>query len=136
MCMWWVLALILAAGVIAAVVWVRGRVDDPVQPHGTPRDAGCCGQHAVCERDSLLAAVSSRVEYYDDEELDHYRGRAADAYDDAEAEEFRSVLYTMRDDDVPGWCRSLQLRGIELPDQLRDEVVLIVGEDRAARTHK
>ena len=120
MCMWWVLALILAAGVIAAVVWVRGRVDDPVQPHGTPRDAGCCGQHAVCERDSLLAAVSSRVEYYDDEE----------------AEEFRSVLYTMRDDDVPGWCRSLQLRGIELPDQLRDEVVLIVGEDRAARTHK
>lgn len=134
--MWWVLALILAAGVIAAVVWVRGRVDDPVQPRGTPRDAGCCGQHAVCERDSLLAAVSSRVEYYDDEELDRYRGRAADAYDDAEAEEFRSVLYTMHDDDVPGWCRSLQLRGIELPDQLRDEVVLIVGEDRAARTHK
>lgn len=90
----------------------------------------------MCERDSLLAAVSSRVEYYDDEELDRYRGRAADAYDDAEAEEFRSVLYTMRDDDVPGWCRSLQLRGIELPDQLRDEVVLIVGEDRAARRHK
>ena len=90
----------------------------------------------MCERDSLLAGVSRRVEYYDDEELDRYRGVAADGYADEQAEEFRDVLYTMDEDDVPGWCRSLQLRGIELPDQLKEEVLLIVGEHRSAATRK
>ena len=33
-------------------------------------DAECCGQHEVCEKESLLAAVSKKIEYYDDEELD------------------------------------------------------------------
>ena len=31
-----------------------------------------------------------------------------------------------------GWVRSLQLRGIELPDDLKDEVFLIIGERRTA----
>ena len=33
-----------------------------------------CGQHEICEKESLLAAVSKKVEYYDDEELDRFRG--------------------------------------------------------------
>lgn len=37
-------------------------------------DVECCGQHEVCERDSLLAAVSKQIEYYDDEELDTFIG--------------------------------------------------------------
>ncbi len=90
----------------------------------------CCGMHEVCERESLLAAVSKEVEYYDDEELDAYRGRTGDAYSEAEVEEFRYVLYTMREDEVAGWVRSLQLRGVELPDGVKDEVLMIVGELR------
>ena len=39
-------------------------------------DMECCGQHETCEKDSLLAAVSNNVEYYNDEELDRFRGRA------------------------------------------------------------
>ena len=42
----------------------------------------------------------------------------------------RMPLYTMQDIDVAGWVRSLQLRGIELPDDLKDEVFLIIGERR------
>ena len=34
-------------------------------------------------------------------------------------------------DEVAGWVRSLTLRGIELPDEVKDEVLLIVGERRA-----
>lgn len=94
------------------------------------RPEGCCGQHEVCEKESLLAAVSKEVEYYEDEELDDFRGRAAAAYTPAEAEKFREVLYTMRTDEVAGWVRSLTLRGINLPDELRDEVLLLVGERR------
>lgn len=47
-----------------------------------------------------------------------------------ETEQFRDVLYTTKDDEVAGWIRSLQLRGIELPDNLKDEVFLIIGERR------
>jgi hypothetical protein len=93
-------------------------------------DAECCGQHEICERDSLLAAVSKQIEYYDDEELDKYIGTAPDAYTPEQEDEFRDVFYTMQDTDVAGWVRSLQLRGIALPDNIKDEVFLIIGERR------
>ena len=32
---------------------------------------------------------------------------------------------------VAGWVRSLQLRAVELPDAIKDEVFLIVGERRS-----
>ena len=94
------------------------------------KDDGCCGQHEVCEKDSLLAAVSRDIEYYEDEDLDSYRGKASDAYSEQEVEEFQEVLYTLRSEEVAGWVRSLQLRRVELPDELKDEVCLIIGERR------
>lgn len=93
-------------------------------------DEECCGQHETCEKDSLLAAVSKGIEYYDDEELDRFRGRTSEQYTSEEVEEFREVMFTCQDEEVAGWCRSLQLRGIELPDELKDELFLIIGERR------
>ena len=92
----------------------------------------CCGMHAVCEKD-LLSPVSVEYEYYDDEELDAYRGRGAESYTDEEVEQFRDVLLTLRPDDVAGWSRSMQLRGIELPTEVREELLMIVGEQRDKR---
>lgn len=100
------------------------------------RPDGCCGQHEVCEKESLLAAVSKEIEYYDDEELDTFRGRASEDYTAQEIECFEEVLTTMRDDEVAGWVRSLQLRGINLPDAIKDEVFLIVGEFRSEAHHR
>lgn len=111
----------------------RGELDalpEPVQV-----DSECCGQHEVCEKESLLAAVSKQIEYYDDEELDRYIGVSPEAYTPEQADEFRDVFYTMRDEDVAGWVRSLQLRGIALPDAIKDEVFLIVGERRMQPAH-
>ena len=93
-------------------------------------DSECCGMHEICERESLLAAVSKDIEYYNDEELDVFKGRHSDSYSTAEIAEFGEVLYTLRSEEVAGWVRSLQLREIELPDPLKDEVLLIVGERR------
>lgn len=90
-------------------------------------EADCCGQHEVCEKDLLLQAANRPIEYYDDEELDAFRGRPSDAYTEAETESFAEVFHTMWESDVPGWLRSLQLRGIELPDALKDEVLLIIN---------
>lgn len=106
----------------------KGEIEE-MPPVVTPNDE-CCGQHEVCEKDSLLAAVSKDIEYYDDESLDVYRGVPSHAYTSEQVEEFEEVLYTMRNDEVAGWVRSLQLRGIELPDLIKDEVFLIIGERR------
>ncbi len=51
-----------------------------------------------------------------------------------ESDEFRDILYTMRSDEVAGWVRSLQLRMVNLPDDVKDEVFLIVGERRTSHT--
>ncbi|MBQ8672916.1 MAG: phospholipase [Bacteroides sp.] len=102
-------------------------------PDVVEADQECCGQHEVCERDSLLAAVSKQIEYYDDEELDRYIGVPAEGYTPEQEEEFRDIFYTMKSDEVAGWVRSLQLRGIALPDSVKDEVFLIVGERRGIK---
>ncbi|MDY5353048.1 MAG: phospholipase [Bacteroides pyogenes] len=106
----------------------KGELDS--MPEVKEVDTECCGQHETCEKDSLLAAVSKKIEYYDDEELDEFVGRFSDEYTEEEAELFRDVLYTMQEVEVAGWIRSLQLRGIEFPDALKDEVYLIIGERR------
>lgn len=106
----------------------RGEIDQLDEPKII--DEECCGEHAVCERESLLAAVSKEIEYYDDEELDTYKGLPSDEYTENMTDEFREVLYTLQEAEVAGWIRSLQLRGINLPDALKDEAFLIVGELR------
>ena len=131
------LLLLLALGIVAALIgtalqWWHS-VHNPgstTEPVIRQRSSDCCGQHEVCDKESLLAAVSKAVEYYDDEELDRFAGRRADSYDMRETDEFEEILTTVRSEDVAGWVRSLQLRGIELPEALRDEVILIVGERR------
>lgn len=91
----------------------------------------CCGMHITCERDSLLSTVSESIEYYDDEELDRFKGRSPDSYTAEETEEFRNVLLTLLPHDIAGWGRSIQLRDIELPDEIREELLMIVAEARA-----
>lgn len=136
----WILILILIGvvvfGLIAGYFYNRNinrkiaKGELKEAPEVKTVDNECCGQHQICEKESLLAAVSKKIEYYDDEELDRFKGRPGNGYSDEEIEEFRDILYTMQEVDVAGWSRSLQLRGIELPDELKDELFLIVGERR------
>lgn len=74
----------------------------------------------------MMEAATKEIEYYDDEELDRYKGRESDQYTDDEIAEFAEVLYTMRPDEVAGWNRSLILRGINLPNALKDEVIMLI----------
>lgn len=139
--MWYIVLSLIVLGVVAAVAGYfrnrklqqmleRGEISEIPEAREIVEEEECCGQHETCERDSLLAAVSKAVEYYDDEELDRFRGMEADAYDEAAVDEFREVLYTLKEIEVAGWLRSLQLRSINLPDAIKDEAFLIVGERR------
>lgn len=99
-----------------------------------PADTECCGMHITCEKDSLVAGLDRELLYYDDEELDAYRGRTADSYTDTEIEEFREVLLTLRPEEIAGWARSITTRGITLPADVRDELLLIVAEARNSKS--
>lgn len=89
----------------------------------------CCGMHLVCEKTSL-SIVSDEIIYYDDEELDRYIGRTPESYSSEETEEFRDVLMTLLPEDVAGWAKSITLRKIELPYEVKDELLLLVSEQR------
>lgn len=136
-----IIAIALIGGIAALTHWLRARyyqkkieegalTEEQVPSTLNPVDMECCGQHEVCEKDSLLAAISKEVEYYNDEELDRFRGKRSDEYTEEESAEFREILFTMRSDEVAGWVRSLQLRQIELPDDVREDVIFLVGERR------
>lgn len=101
----------------------------PPAPSSSPSDSGCCGLHAVCAKARLREALATDIVYYDDEELDAYAGLPAECYTPAQTEQFRQVLLTMQVSDVAGWLRSLQLRHIHLPAQLRDELMLVVSNE-------
>ena len=137
--MWILIVSLLALTIVAMFIgkWYYYRINKKIEkgeleeiPPVVEVDEECCGQHETCERDSLLAAVSKGIVYYDDEELDRFIGLNPDDYTAEDEEEFRDVFYTMQDTDVAGWVRSLQLRGIALPNNIKDEVFLIVGERR------
>ena len=133
-----ILAAIVGVGALCLLYELyarrRGIADEAPAPAEVPEE--CCGQHAVCERDSLLAGLDREIVYFDDEELDAYAGRAPEDYTPEETEEFRDVLLTLLPDDVAPWARSLQQRGIALPAPVRDELLMIVGENRTNRENE
>lgn len=90
-------------------------------------DDECCGEHEVCEKGKIKRALRTNIEYFDDEELDAYRGTASDEYDDEAVEEFREVLYTMDPKEIDDWLKSLELREVALPDALKDELFMLMG---------
>ena len=89
----------------------------------------CCGQHLVCERETLLQ-TNAQIEYFDDEELDALAGINPDDYTNEQHESLRAVFETLQEKDVPAWCRSIQLRNIALPQDIREEALLICRERR------
>lgn len=133
------LILFVCLGVFIVVVFeIRARKEqkkdtsepEKVTPKPVVTDGECCGQHLVCEREMLLQ-TNAKVEYYDDEELDALAGIAPEDYTEEQHQMIREVFDTLQEKDVPGWVRSLQLRNIQLPADIREEALLIVVERRS-----
>ncbi|MCQ2335614.1 MAG: phospholipase [Paludibacteraceae bacterium] len=91
-------------------------------------DGECCGAHEICEKTGKYNP-QFKPDYYDDEELDAYKGVSPDDYSEEAVAEFDEVLMTMNEEDVAGWLRSLQLRGIELPYSVRDKAIMILNQN-------
>ena len=133
-----ILFILLGLVILVLFEW-RARKEDQEQNEQIPSDSsiksqetddsGCCGQHLVCERETLLQ-TNAEIIYYDDEELDTLAGIPATEYTEEQRKMIREVFQTMQEKDVPGWVRSLQLRNIQLPMDVREEALFIVVERR------
>lgn len=134
-----ILAVTVAVGLILYILDRVTRKPDGKTADDTPEandDAQqCCGMHITCQKDSLVKA-STEIVYYDDEELDRFAGIAPDGYSDEQTEEFRDIMLTLLPDDIAGWARSLELRGIALPEIVRQELLMMVEETRRSRSSK
>lgn len=118
-----ILLLGLAAlGVIAGILGLVSRHGEDEKIVEADSCATCNGVNDKCEQECMMEVAVKEIEYFDDEELDVFRERRSDSYTDEEAELFREILYTMRPNEVKDWTRSLTLRQISLPDQVKDEV--------------
>ena len=114
-----------AFSALYAIVTNRNREESPVVQADSC--ATCNGENDKCEQECMMEAATKPIEYFDDEELDAFKGRSSDGYTDEEVEQFSYILNTMPQEEIKDWCRSLHLRGIEIPDQLKDEVYMMMG---------
>jgi len=129
------LSVILGIFVIAAIGFLvadnrkkakRAKVEgQPETVSAPPLD--CCGAHEVCEYDEIKMD-ESRIEYYDDEELDQFKNIAPAEYNDNQIDQFREVLYTLKTEEIRYWLLSIERRKINLPTILQDEARMLMAE--------
>ena len=100
----------------------------------TPPQESCtasqatCGITCHCNAETLRKKMQPAIEYYEDEELDRYKGVNSTDYNDTQTAEFSEVLTTLRPQEVGSWLQSLEKRGIQLPASLRDETLMLMNE--------
>jgi hypothetical protein len=132
----------VAVGVVLYLLDLRSRKKHPGQaaepgggqPAATPTCADTtCALHDLCPSEAIMqCAVSNEIVYYDDEELDAFKGRGARDYTEAEIEQFRDVLYTLKPADLLGWEQSVTKRGIVLPTSIRDEFIALYNDAKTS----
>lgn len=137
-----IIALLAALVIVGTILWLfdlRDRKRHPVEAaqedaKPIPRaDAACtddsCSLREVCPSQMLLdGMMRGEVTYYDDQELDDFKGRQATDYTDDEIDQWRDVLYTLQPQDLMGWEQSIKRRGLIMPQPVHDEFIMLYGE--------
>lgn len=119
--------IVLALFAAITTLFTKKKEGEPDVVMPTSGDCSSCdGTDDKCEQVCMMEAATREIEYYDDEELDRFRGRHSNQYTDEEAEEFANILYTMQPQEAKGWNRSLILREINVPNQIKDELITMI----------
>lgn len=119
--------IVLALFAAITTLFTKKKEGEPDVVMPTSGDCSSCdGTDDKCEQVCMMEAATREIEYYDDEELDRFRGRQSNQYTDEEAEEFANILYTMQTQEAKGWNRSLILREINVPNQIKDELITMI----------
>ena len=123
------LYIFIAMVVIGVILYIHDRLTNKPSENNTQEaepqqeecSDDCCGTHDVCPSEMMLKHINEPIVYYDDEELDAFKGRGANDYTDDELEQWRDVLYTLRHDELLSWERSIKKRGLQLPSVIKEE---------------
>ncbi len=125
-----IIAFLLAAAILVAAYERRARKGQAPgeRGQGTPGACeGCAWSGDGCAKGGLGNIRKGEAEYFDDEELDAFRGRLPETYTPEEEAMFAEVLHTMDPGEVRDWMCSLSSRGIRLPRALTREAVILAG---------
>jgi hypothetical protein len=87
----------------------------------------CCGAHEVCKRNIILTSTS-KIIYFDDEELDILSEKRVENFTEKEIEMLNEVLFSLQKNDILGWLHSLELRKISLPETIKGEALILLSE--------
>ena len=128
-----ILLAVLLAGVLAAMRYL-GKYRE--EKEGTPEAVELCGVTGsacyggeYCHVHRHLKAERNLPAYFEDEELDRYRGRKPEDFSDDEAREWEEVLTTLRPKEVVEWVGSIHRRGLHIPAQLRPQLKSALSMD-------
>lgn len=127
-----ILILILGVFVLIAIVILfkvnrkKSKEAKIEEIQSTPA-SDCCGAHEVCEFDQIKMD-ETRIEYYDDEELDIFQNIDEKEYSNEQIDQFREILYTLKTEEIRYWLLSIERRKINLPNILKDESRMLMAE--------
>ncbi len=122
-----VVGLFAVTGIIVLVKVNRGREKTKEAEEISAPASDCCGAHEVCDFDEIKADVT-RIEYYDDEELDTFKHKNEKDYTSEQIDQFREVLYTLKTSEIRYWLLSIERRNIHLPTILMSEARMLMAE--------
>lgn len=118
---------IVVLGIIAFLLSLSSKNEKKkVIKKSKAKPVNCCGLHEIC--DFGIQNMNEEVEYFDDEELDEFKGKEANAYSDSQIEIFREILYTLQKNEIHEWLYSLKLRNINIPENLMSETRMLASE--------
>jgi hypothetical protein len=128
--MWILIIILVSFGLILMITTYLNRRNKTEETEiKVNNDGECCGAHSVCDRDTLLNSGTT-VEYFDDEELDTLAHIPASELTPEQINQLSEIFFTLNEKDVAPWLRSLQIRNIQLPIEIREQALLIVSERR------
>lgn len=130
--------IFVAMVVIGVILYIHDRMtrhpgdpeDEVVHPEQDACNDECCDANEVCPSEMLLRHMDDPVVYFDDEELDEFKGRETSSYSADEVEQFRDVLYTLKHEEIMAWERSIKKRGIILPEVIKEELISLLNEKK------
>lgn len=123
------LSLTLIIFVSIYFLWKKEIIEPEI---AMPLNENCCGAHTICQHDTLLNS-SNNITHYDDFELDILADTAAENFTNEQHKLLLDVFFAIKENDMARWLRSLQLRNIQLPVELREQALMIVSERRLKR---
>ena len=119
---------LVIVGVILKILHREDTAADLVEKKAVDNNADdniCCGLHDICSKSAQRIDLPI---YFDDEELDRFVGMDDITYSPGEIDEFREILHTLPPGEIVLWQDSLTARNIAVPDEIRDEMIILLDE--------